>query len=74
MEDTCYILEYIWIDVFDVLRSKTRVTKINSDKLSICQIPKWTYDGSSKDQSEGHNSDVVLVPCALYNDPLSINF
>ena len=67
---TNYLLEYIWIDAYDCPRSKTKVILLNrSSMLTIEDLPDWTYDGSSTGQAEGHDSDVILKPCALFNDP-----
>lgn len=32
-------------------------------------LPEWQYDGSSTYQAQGGNSDVALIPRALYKDP-----
>lgn len=61
-------LEYIWIDAFDKIRSKT---KIIHDKNITCvgDCPDWTFDGSSTGQAEGWDSDIILKPVNLYKDP-----
>ena len=58
------VCEYIWIDGFGGLRSKTRV-------LTTPEITEWNYDGSSTGQanSEG-NTEVILKPVVIYPDPL----
>merc|ERR1711934_64735 len=33
------------------------------------QLPEWNYDGSSTAQAVGHNSDMFLLPRAIFNDP-----
>ena len=61
-----FIIEYVWIGGNSELRSKTRVIKrdiINT----INDIPEWNYDGSSTNQAEGHDSEVIIRPVALYN-------
>ena len=61
-----YVCEYIWLDGFGGLRSKTRI--INHDKNTF---PEWTYDGSSTGQADGDgNTEVILKPVAIYSDPL----
>src|ERR1700749_2592623 len=66
-----YKLEYIWLDGYKPtpnLRGKTLVKDFDSfPKLE--QIPLWGFDGSSTQQAEGHNSDCVLKPVAIYPDP-----
>ena len=41
---TC-ILEYVWIDGKQNMRSKIRV--FNKIPQTICDVPVWNYDGSS---------------------------
>lgn len=33
------------------------------------ELPEWNFDGSSTFQSEGSNSDMYLVPAAMFRDP-----
>ena len=63
------ILEYVWIGGQNELHSKTRIIDVQSEQLSIKEIPNWNYDGSSTNQAEPSNSDVILVPAALFRDP-----
>lgn len=66
------IFEYIWIDGFNELRSKTRVLhfeKMISERLTIEMIPNWNYDGSSTNQASCEESEILLKPCALYKSP-----
>lgn len=35
----------------------------------LLDIPEWNFDGSSTYQSEGSNSDMFLIPVALFKDP-----
>jgi glutamine synthetase len=60
------LVEYIWIDGSNGLRSKTRVCDIIPSFLEIDKYPKWNYDGSSTKQTD---SEVVLKPVAVYPDP-----
>lgn len=60
-------VEYIWLGGNNELRSKTRVLYKPINGLS--DIPDWDYDGSSTNQADGTNSEVILKPCAIYNDP-----
>lgn len=32
-------------------------------------MPEWNFDGSSTFQSEGSNSDMYLIPAAMFRDP-----
>ena len=67
-------LEYIWLDGYEPtqsLRSKTQIIKNFSGKLEDCPI--WSFDGSSTKQAEGFDSDCLLKPVAIYNDPCREN-
>jgi glutamine synthetase len=60
-------VEYIWVDgtkPTPQLRSKT---KMLSPKEGI---PIWGFDGSSTNQAEGSDSDCVLSPVFVCNDPI----
>jgi len=67
-------LEYIWLDGYkptQSLRSKTQIIKNFSGKLNDC--PMWNFDGSSTQQAEGHSSDCLIKPVAIYPDPCREN-
>jgi glutamine synthetase len=65
-----YKLEYVWLDGYEPipnLRSKTLVK--DYDHLPTLEdVPNWGFDGSSTRQAEGHSSDCVLKPVAVYPD------
>ena len=80
------VLEYIWLDVKGIPRSKTRVVYPSSDhsrwatgshgyqtevdgKARYVYAPNWNYDGSSTGQADGSNSEVLIKPVAVYQDP-----
>ena len=66
------ILEYIWLGGNYELRSKIKVVEL-SKSLSlqdIKDIPAWNYDGSSTNQATGENSEMNLLPVAIYKNPL----
>ena len=67
---TKYKLEYIWLDGYTPtpsLRGKTQIKEF--DKFpTLEQLPLWGFDGSSTMQAEGHSSDCVLKPVAVYPD------
>src|SRR5437763_11897178 len=67
---TKYKLEYIWLDGYTPtpnLRGKTYIKEF--DKFpTLEQLPLWGFDGSSTMQAEGHSSDCVLKPVAIYPD------
>lgn len=33
------------------------------------ELPEWNFDGSSTYQAEGSNSDMYLIPKAMFRDP-----
>ena len=55
-----YILEYIWLDSNNDFRSKTRVSNI------ICE---WNFDGSSTGQATTEESEIILKPVYVCNNP-----
>ena len=66
-----YKLEYIWLDGYEPvpnLRSKTKIVSLEATP-ALEQLPVWNFDGSSTRQAEGHNSDCLLQPVAVFPDP-----
>ena len=74
---TC--IEYVWIGGNNELRSKTRVQDypdlgMNYEpNLSLNQIPEWNYDGSSTNQASGEDSEIIIKPRSVFNDPFRSN-
>src|SRR5438270_12502870 len=67
---TKYKLEYIWLVRYSPtpnLRGKTQIKEFAAFP-TLDQLPLWGFDGSSTLQAEGHNSDCVLKPVAIYPD------
>jgi glutamine synthetase len=63
-------LEYIWLDGYAPvpnLRGKTQIKEYDVFP-TVEQLPLWGFDGSSTMQAEGHSSDCVLKPVAVYPD------
>ena len=70
-----YILEYVWLDGYEPvpnLRSKSLVKDFDAFP-KLTDLPKWGFDGSSTRQAEGHSSDCVLQPVAVYPDTTKRN-
>ena len=65
-----YKLEYIWLDGYEPtpsLRSKTKIVDFDAFP-TLEQVPMWNFDGSSTQQAEGHSSDCLLKPVAVFPD------
>jgi len=61
------LVEYVWIGGNNELRSKTKV--MDKEVHSVNDLSEWNYDGSSTAQAAGEDSEVIIKPCALFNDP-----
>jgi len=64
---SCVMAEYIWLDAHQTPRSKTKILTARPTKVS--DLPVWNFDGSSTEQAEGHNSEINIVPRAIFDDP-----
>ena len=76
------LAEYIWIDgnhPTASLRAKTKVLDdpsipastsfLNVDDIPLSFFPDWGADGSSTNQAEGGDSDIILKPARAIRDP-----
>ena len=64
---------YIWIDgalPTHKLRSKTRILPHPKDDIQLTDFPEWGFDGSSTNQAQGHDSDLILRPVKFVVNPL----
>lgn len=61
-------VEYVWIGGNHELRSKTKVIELTNN-LKLSDLPIWNYDGSSTDQASGEESEILIYPRCLFNDP-----
>jgi len=70
-----YKLEYLWLDGYTPvanLRGKTLIKDFDVFP-TLEELPNWGFDGSSTRQAEGHSSDCVLKPVAVYPDTTRVN-
>jgi len=65
--ETCVLAEYVWLDAHQVPRSKTMT--MTTAPRNVKDLRIWNYDGSSTEQAEGHNSEVLLHPRRIFKDP-----
>lgn len=64
---------YIWNDGTEptqTLRSKERIIFSENGEIDLKGLPNWGFDGSSTNQATGDDSDLILVPVALFDDPI----
>ena len=68
------LVEYIWLDgdqPTQKLRSKSRVLPVPEDRDAMAEdFPLWSFDGSSTNQSDGTDSDLLLLPVNVVRDPI----
>ena len=63
--------EYLWIDgaqPTQQIRSKARIVNV-PETPKPTDFPSWSFDGSSTGQAEGDDSDCILNPARVYQDP-----
>ncbi|MCD6039714.1 MAG: glnA [Gammaproteobacteria bacterium] len=64
---------YIWIDgtqPTQTLRCKVKILPLNQHTHDPADFPQWSFDGSSTYQALGHDSDLILQPVCIVNDPI----
>jgi glutamine synthetase len=64
--------EYLWIDgakPTQRIRAKTRIVQAGLG-LDPSSFPEWGFDGSSTNQAAGDDSDVILQPVRVVENPL----
>jgi glutamine synthetase len=72
MKNELCVVEYIWLDgdkPVQKLRSKTKIVP-SKGALKLADLPEWSYDGSSTYQASGGDSDLILKPIYMVNDPV----
>ena len=66
--------EYIWLGGDNEFRSKIKTVYLdyNDDMIHVLDLsnyPEWSYDGSSTNQANGDDSEVILKPQAVFSNP-----
>lgn len=77
---------YVWLGGYELehefdIRNKPkfipskgkRAPDLPISEVEAVGIGNWTSDGSSSNQSKGHNSDLILHPVKVVKDPLRAN-
>lgn len=64
-----HLFRYIWVGGNGPtdIRSKTKC--LDAAPSSVDDLPEWNYDGSSTNQAPGEDSEVLLIPRAIFKDP-----
>eukprot|EP00452_MALV-II_sp_L67-6_P000266 gene266-81_t len=63
----CPVAEYVWVDADNNTRSKTKT--LSCVPTCVDDLPMWNFDGSSTEQAKGEDSEIYLVPRAMFRDP-----
>ena len=73
-------LEYVWIGGNQELRSKVKIIDgegiLSKDIDKVWELIKdkpWNYDGSSTNQANGEDSEIILKPIQIYSNPFINN-
>jgi glutamine synthetase len=61
--------EYIWIGGNGPLDIRSKTKCLDAVPSSAEELPEWNYDGSSTNQAPGEDSEVLLIPRAIFKDP-----
>ena len=65
--DDKIIAEYIWLGGNGELRSKAKTLSFKDWTPET--LPPWDYDGSSTGQAPGNNSEIIIIPRAIFLCP-----
>jgi len=73
-----FVAEYLWIGPKGEIRGKSRTVDIDDETtknmkrnglLNSELYSEWSYDGSSTEQSDGFDSEIIVQPVAVFRDP-----
>jgi glutamine synthetase len=68
------LCEYVWLggapeQYFSGIDMRSKTMTLNSEPTSVDELKTWNYDGSSTEQAPGSDSEVLIKPVAMFNDP-----
>jgi len=67
------LAEYVWLDGCKPTQKLRSKIKVIENVQNLIDIHAWGFDGSSTEQSEGSDSDLVLIPVRYIKNPLEHN-
>ena len=75
LPENTFQFTYVWTDRHGGLRCKSRTIYDlhRLETIEIEDVPRWNYDGSSTGETSTDDSDVYIVPRALFRDPFKQN-
>ena len=53
-------------------RTESLLLKKDNEPDVYVHVPHWNYDGSSTGQASGEDSEVIIKPQAIFNDPFRL--
>eukprot|EP00732_Lithocolla_globosa_P005249 Lithocolla_globosa_v1_NODE_5313_length_1262_cov_1066.448219.p2 type:complete len:355 gc:universal NODE_5313_length_1262_cov_1066.448219:82-1146(+) len=59
---------YVWISG-DKISTRCKTRTLAKKEWTVDALPIWNFDGSSTEQAEGKDSDVLMKPVAIFRDP-----
>lgn len=62
--------EYLWLGGNGPLDIRCKTKVLGAPVSSASELPEWNYDGSSCNQAPGKDSEVLIIPRAIYPDPI----
>ena len=62
------ILEYVWIGGNQEFRSKIKIIDLENE-VTFADLPLWNFDGSSTNQSDSEDTEVMLRPVKYVPNP-----
>jgi glutamine synthetase len=67
-KDMKFSLEYVWIGGNHEFRSKIKIIHLDHE-LTFADLPVWNFDGSSTNQADSEDTEVMLRPVKVVPSP-----